>query len=116
MDRITLENMSFYAYHGCYEQEQIVGTKFEVSLTLTLDGRKAAETDNIEDTVSYLSVYEVVKKEMCIKSKLIENVALRIIDAVKNQFPTIAKVEIRLSKLNPPLGGQVGRVSIEMEK
>ncbi len=116
MEKITLENMSFYAYHGCFEQEQIVGTKYEITLTLTLDCSKAAQTDNLEDTVSYLEVYGVVKKEMNIKSKLIENVAQRIINAVKNQFPQIVEVEIRLSKLNPPLGGQVNRVTIQMAK
>ncbi len=116
MEKITLENMSFYAYHGCFEQEQIVGTKYEITLTLTLDCSKAAKTDNLADTVNYQEVYAVVKKEMNIKSKLIENVAQRIIETVKNQFPQIVTVEIWLSKVNPPLGGQVNKVTIQITR
>lgn len=114
MATITIKNMQFYAHHGCFEQEQRVGTHFTVTLTFTYDATKAIETDTIEQAISYLEVYQVVKKEMEQPSHLIENVAWRIKQAVKEHFSGIGSIQVQLCKLNPPLGGQVEQVCVEL--
>ncbi|MBR5183053.1 MAG: dihydroneopterin aldolase [Bacteroidales bacterium] len=107
MDRVELIDMHFYAYHGCFEEEQIIGNKFLVNFWAEADLSKPAATDNIEDALNYQLVYNVIKEQMEIKSHLLEHVARRILDAVKAQFPYIERAQVQISKLNPPLGGQV---------
>lgn len=114
MARIAISDMRFYAYHGCFEQEQAIGTHFRVDLTFTTDTRRAEMTDKIEDTVSYLDVYQVVKREMMQPSHLLEHVGRRVGEAVLRQFPAVDTVEVRISKMNPPLGGQIESVSVEL--
>ncbi len=114
MEKIILEKMNFYAYHGCFEQEKIVGANYEITLSLEVDCMQACLTDNLSYTINYQEVYDLVKKEMAIKSNLIEHAGQRIVSAIKSCFPQIKKVELWLSKLNPPLGGQVNRVTIQM--
>lgn len=106
--------MRFYAHHGCFEQERAIGTHFRVDLVFETDTTKAEVTDNIEDTVSYLDVYQVVKREMEIPSNLLEHVARRIGEGVRSSFPTVTSVRVKVSKLNPPLGGQMESVSVEV--
>lgn len=114
MTTITIENMQFYAHHGCFEQEQRVGTHFTVTLTFTYAAQAAIESDDIQDAISYLDVYQVVKKEMEQPSHLIEHVAYRIKQAVFAAYPAMQSVHVKLCKLNPPLGGQVQQVSVEL--
>ncbi len=113
---IILENMEFHAFHGCLEHEKTLGNTFIVSLSLELNTDLAGQTDNLEHTLNYQLVYDVVKREMEIPSKLIEHVGQRILDSVSTEFPQIKEVRVRLSKLNPPLGGKVDRVTIKLEK
>mgnify|MGYP001183641127 CR=1 FL=1 len=114
MSKITLENMKFHAYHGCLDFEKRDGNTFIVSLSMELDTSKAEKSDNLEDTLNYQQVYDVVKREMEISSELIERVSRRIYDAVLSEFPQIQSLKIELSKLNPPLGGEVEKVKIEL--
>ena len=102
------------AFHGCFEEEQAIGTYFNVDLELETDTTKSQQSDNLNDTVNYLHVYQVVKKEMQQPSHLIEHVAWRIKQAVKEQFNAIQSVQVKVCKLNPPLGGQVEQVSVEL--
>ena len=81
--------MHFYAHHGCFEQERAIGTHFRVDLTFKTDTSKAEVSDNIDDTVSYLDVYQVVKSEMLQPSHLLEHVARRVGERVLSVFPTI---------------------------
>jgi len=113
---IILENMEFHAYHGCLEHEQTLGNTFIVSLSLGLDTELAGRTDDLEHTLNYQLVYDVVKREIEIPSKLLEHLGQRILDCVYNEFPQILEIGVRLSKLNPPLGGKVNRVTIELER
>ncbi len=114
MSTISIEQMEFYAYHGCFKEEQIIGTRFLVDLNLETNTAKAESTDDLNDTVNYQEVYLLVKKEMEIKSKLLEHVGRRILDAVKGKYPQIASAEIKISKMNPPLGGKMKNVSLTM--
>lgn len=112
---INLENMEFYAFHGCYKEEQRVGNRFRVDLEFTVDASRASDSDSIGDTVSYLTIYELVRDQMMITSHILEHVAKRILDTLGAQFPEIISAKIRIAKLSPPLGGPVQGVSVTME-
>lgn len=109
---ILLENLVFYANHGVFEQEKNVGNVYIVNLKLDVDLEKSCVSDNLTDTVSYADVYADVKKQMMQPSNLLEHVAKRIIDCIKNKYPAIRTVEIKLSKRNPPMGGQLDYASV----
>lgn len=111
---IILKDLRFYAYHGVAPQETVVGNEFTVSLRLKTDLFRAAETDRVEDTVNYADLYEAVKAEMEIPSKLLEHACGRIVKRLFRDFPAIEEIEIRLSKRNPPMGADVARVGVEM--
>jgi 7,8-dihydroneopterin aldolase/epimerase/oxygenase len=115
MSRITLENMEFHAFHGCLEHERMLGNTFIVSVSMELETALAGKTDALEDTLNYQLVYDAVKAQIDIPSKLIEHVGQRILDSVLTDFPQIQVLEVTLSKLNPPLGGKVDRVTIELK-
>ena len=115
MARIDINDMRFYAHHGCFEQERAIGTHFRVDLSFITDTSKAEVSDNIADTVSYLDVYQVVKTEMAKPSNLLEHVAHRVGKRVLESFSAVDSVLVKVSKLNPPLGGQMESVSVEVE-
>ena len=114
MSKISIEQMEFYAYHGCFKEEQIIGTRFLLDLHLETDTDKAEKSDELADTVNYQEVYLLVKKEMEIRSKLLEHVGRRILEAVKEHFPQIRSAELKISKMNPPLGGKMKNVSLTL--
>lgn len=115
MSVISIEGMEFYAYHGCFAEEQLIGTWFVVDLFLEVDTSQAEQSDNLHDTVNYLEVYQVVKREMEINSKLLEHVGRRIIRAVMETFPQVSHTRIKVRKMNPPLGGKMDFVSLTLE-
>lgn len=114
MGIIEIEGMRFNAFHGHFESEQIVGNEFVVYLKIETDCEKAAKTDKLEDALNYQIAYEIVKKEMKIISHLLENVAKRILDSLYEQFISINKAEVKISKMNPPMGGEIGKVSVTL--
>ena len=116
MATILLNGLRFYAYHGCFEEERSIGTHFVVDLAFETDTLRAQRSDNIADTVSYLDVYQVVKREMAKPSHLLEHVADRVGEALLQEFPAIEHVRVRVSKMNPPLGGHLDSVSVEITK
>lgn len=116
MGLIQIENMEFYSFHGHFKEERIVGNKFLVDLTIETDMKIPAETDNLKDAVNYQHVYEIVKQQMEMKSHLLEHIAGRILDAIYTDIEGIKKVTIKVSKLNPPMGGKIGSVSIVLTK
>ncbi len=111
---IFLDNLRFFAHHGVGQQETLVGNEFTVSLRLQVDIQRAAETDDVADTVSYADVYEVVKAEMAIPSRLLEHVCGRITDRLFRNFPQIEEIELKLSKRNPPMGADIETAGIEV--
>lgn len=114
--QIELKEMKFYAYHGVMEQERKVGNQFMVDVSLTAPLEKAVESDELEDTINYATVYELIKEEMEIPSFLIERVAGRILASLKSRFPQLMEVELKLSKLNPPFGGDIQCASIILKE
>ena len=112
---IELENMEFYAYHGHYEEEQKVGNRFRVDLRFEVDSAEASRTDELATTDSYLDVYQSVRRQMEIPSHLLEHVAGRIVEALRAEFPAVGALRLKVSKLDPPLGGQVEKVSLVVE-
>lgn len=108
--------MRFYAFHGVFEEEQKIGTKYKVELDYYGDFLLASKADTLDQTVDYSKVYSIVEAEMKISSKLIEHVAYRIINRIKDEFPLIKKVHIKLSKLKPPIEGELDAVSVELEE
>lgn len=106
--------MKFYAFHGVMPQENLVGANFYVDLKLKTDFSRAAETDELEDTVSYADIYAHVKEEMDKPSKLLEHVCQRIAQHLFTDFPTIEAVDIRLNKENPPMGACAEHIGVEV--
>ena len=104
---IELEEMRFWAFHGCLESERRNGNLFLVDFRGELDMRKAAESDNLEDTVNYGLVYDLVKEEMSVPSDLLENVTGRIVRRIAERFPEFVRFSVRVSKRRPPVGGPV---------
>jgi len=115
MSIISIEGMEFFAYHGCFKEEQLIGTKFNIDLFLTVDTSVAEGSDKLQDTVNYQEVFQLVKNEMQVTSKLLEHVGRRILDRVKLSFPQVENATIKIRKLNPPLGGQMDFVSITLD-
>lgn len=116
MSQIFLEGLEFYAYHGCFREEQVVGTWFNVDVVLWGNFEQSVKTDDIHDTVNYLLVYRTIKTIMETPAKLLESVVDRMLDAVLEEFPMVDRVQIKLSKLNPPLGGKIRSVSVKTAK
>jgi len=116
MGLIQIENMEFYSFHGHFKEERIVGNKFRVDLTIETDMTLPAASDNLKDAVNYQRVYEIVKSQMEMKSHLLEHIAGRILDAVYAELEGIKKIKVKVYKMNPPMGGKIGSVSVIMEK
>ena len=111
---IRMEGMKFYAFHGVLPQENLVGANFYIDMKLKTDFTRAAETDELEGTVSYADIYAVVQKEMKTPSKLLEHVCQRIASRIFHEFPTITTIEISLFKENPPMGACAQRIGVEV--
>ena len=113
--KITLHEMRFYAYHGVFPQEQRVGNQFVVELTFWVDVAGSVRSDELEETISYADVYEVVKAEMAIPSQLLEHVVGRISRRLFEEFPRLSRLSLTLSKRNPPFPGEVRSASFSLE-
>ena len=102
---IELEGMEFKAYHGCLEQEKVRGNAFTVDFRGELDLSAAAESDNLNDTLNYADIYDIIAYEMSIPSELLENVAGRIVKEIEKRCPQLVSFSIRVSKKRPPVDG-----------
>jgi 7,8-dihydroneopterin aldolase/epimerase/oxygenase len=115
MGKILLENMDFFAYHGCFKEEQIIGNRFLVNVEMETDTSMAELSDHLHDTVNYQAVYKLVAEQMQEKSHLLEHIARRIIDAVLQAFPAITHIRVKIAKMNPPMGGKMEAVGVVVE-
>ena len=115
-DSILLENIRVYAYHGCLEEETKIGSDYRVDMEVEADLKKSSKTDKLEDTVDYVMLNRIVKEEMAIPSKLLEDVVRRINERVISEQVLVTKATTKVSKLNPPIIGDVQAVCVKMTK
>lgn len=113
---IEIENIEFHANHGHYKEEQLIGNTFLVNLKIEYDSEKAQQSDNLKDTVNYQIAFEIVKREMAKKSHLLEHVGNKILESLYNELPGIDNASIKISKLNPPMGGKIEKVSVTISR
>jgi 7,8-dihydroneopterin aldolase/epimerase/oxygenase len=116
MGTIKLQNIRTFSFHGCLEEEGKIGSDYRVDLEIKTDLRKSSITDELKDTVDYVLLNQIVVEEMDIRAKLLEHVAHRIITRIFKEIPSVSRIILAVSKLNPPIGGDVEAVTIEMEE
>ncbi|GAA0872732.1 dihydroneopterin aldolase [Gangjinia marincola] len=114
MGKITLENIRVYTNHGCLTEEEKIGSDYRVDLSVQGNLSISAESDQLSDTIDYVHLNAIVKDEMAVRSKLLEHVAQRILDRIFKELILVQKATITVSKINPPLGGDVASVSVEL--
>ena len=112
MGVIAVSGIKLYAFHGCMEEEEKIGSDYEVDVVLESDLSEAAKSDDLTQTVDYVAVNKIVTEEMAIRSKLLEHVAQRIIAKLADNHPEIVFMEVSVGKLNPPIDGNVDRVVV----
>lgn len=112
--RINIEGIKLYAYHGCLEEEAKIGGNYIIDAYMVTDFTEAANTDELTKTIDYCAIYEIAKQEMSVRSKLIEQVGQRIYDRIITEFKTIKSLRVKVTKLVPPMNGDVEKVSIEI--
>jgi dihydroneopterin aldolase len=116
MSKIYLEDVKIYAYHGVLSEENIIGTYYILNLEIHTDLWKAAESDDLNDTISYADINEIIHNEMNIKSKLLEHVAGRIISKIHEKFSQVSYIKLKITKTAPPMHGEMKGASIELEQ
>ncbi len=116
MGLIQIEGMEFYAFHGHFKEEQIVGNKFLVDLTIETDMDKPTISDSLKDAVNYQRAYEIVRLQMEKKSHLLEHIAGRILEGLYAELSGIKEITVKVSKMNPPMGGKISSVSVIMTR
>ncbi len=102
--KIYLKGLRFHAFHGVLPQERLTGNDYLVDVTIDYDFSKAIETDDVADTISYADIYRLIAQEMSIPAQLLEHVAGRMARRIVEKWPEVGKVDISLTKLNPPMG------------
>lgn len=114
MGTIALEGLEFFAYHGFHDEEQRIGNRYQVDIQVVTDFSKAAENDKLKYTVNYADLYEIIVEVMKIKARLLEHIAQLIISNVRERYPNIEKIEVSVSKFNPPIGGVCTRAKVTL--
>jgi len=114
MGTVYLENVNVYAYHGCLSEETLIGSDYRVDLWVEADLLPSAASDALEDTVDYVTLCACIKEEMAVPSKLLEHVGKRILDRVFDASALVTSATVRVAKINPPIGGHVAAVAIEL--
>lgn len=112
--KIYLRNVRFHAFHGVLPQEEIVGNDYLVNLVLDYDFSSALKTDDLQGTLNYAEVYQKVREEMAVPSKLLEHVAGRIAHRLFSDFPEIQKLQLSITKVNPPMGADSDGAGVEV--
>ena len=113
---VKVENLKIYAFHGCMEEEKVIGSDYVVCICAVCSVGKKAFGDEIGGTVDYVDLARIAKREMSIRSKLLEAVVNRIISSCFNEISVLEQISVTVSKLNPPINADVESVSVSMEK
>lgn len=116
MGIIRLENVRLYGFHGCLKEEEMIGSDYRVDLQVQADLQKASQSDQLSDTVDYVHLQSIIREEMALRTKLIETVAARILDRVLKELPVVESASVWVSKINPPIGGDVQQVTVSLNK
>lgn len=116
MGTIKLKNIRVFSNHGCLVEESKIGSDYRVDLTIKSDLSTSAQSDKLIDTVDYVLLNRIVKEQMAERSELLEHVAQRIVDAALREIPSIRKIKVAVSKINPPIGGDVEAVTITIKQ
>lgn len=113
---IEVNGIKIYAFHGCLPEEGEIGGHYSVDVMLNTNFTEAAQTDDLQKTVDYVIVNRIVCEEMAIRSKLIEHVGQRIIDRLKSEIDSIDYIKLKVTKICPPINGDVDNVAIIIEE
>lgn len=116
MGTIKLKNIRTFSFHGCLDEESKIGSDYTIDLEIKTDLRKSSLSDELNDTVDYVLLNQIVVEEMATRSKLLEHVAHRIIVRIFGEIASVSRILVSVSKLNPPIGGDVEAVTIQMEE
>lgn len=116
MGKIQVNNIRLYAFHGCLDEEAKIGSEYRVDLEVTADLTRSSKTDELIDTVDYVHLNYIVKEEMAIRSKLLEEVAQRILTRIFAEISMVEEAIVKVAKINPPIGGNVETVVIILEE
>ncbi|OAD45480.1 MULTISPECIES: dihydroneopterin aldolase [Polaribacter] len=116
MGIIQVNNIKLYAFHGCLDEEAKIGSEYSVDVEIKANLKKSSKTDELADTVDYVHLNRIVKEEMAIRSKLLEEVAQRILDRIFKEILMVKKAKVSVAKINPPIGGNVEEVVIILTK
>ena len=113
---VKVENLKIYAFHGCMEEEKIIGGDYVINICAVCSVGKKAFDDEIGGTVDYVDLARIAKREMSVRSRLLEAVVKRIIDCCFNEISVLDQISVTVSKLSPPIDADVGSVSVSMDK
>lgn len=116
MDIIRVNNIKIYTNHGCLDEEARIGSEYKVDIEIKADLKKSAKTDELSDTVDYVHLNKIAIEEMNIRSKLLEQVADRMINRIFDEIPMVKKAVVSVAKINPPIGGNVKEVVIVLDR
>ena len=116
MGKIQVNNIKLYAYHGCLEEEAKIGSWYRVDVEVEGDLTMSSKTDELEDTIDYVHLNHIVKEEMAVRSKLLEEVGQRILDRFFEEISMLGKARVSVAKINPPIGGNVAEVVVILEQ
>lgn len=111
---ISLENIKLYAHHGCLTEERLIGSMYRVDLSVFTNIEKASTSDNLNHTVDYVELLDIIKTEMSIPNNLLETVLVRIRNKIFVNIDTVLKIDLRIAKINPPINGDVASVSLRI--
>jgi dihydroneopterin aldolase len=112
--QVFIDGLRLFARHGVGEQERQVGADFEVSLRVHYNIMEAAQTDDVAKTVSYAELHTIIVEQMAVASKLLEHVAARIVNEVHRRYPGVTGVDLKIVKLNPPMGADCKGAGVEL--
>jgi len=115
MGKIFLKNIRLYAYHGCLDEEEKIGSDYVVNVVVHTELEKSSFSDELSDTVDYVSLHAIVKEEMAVRAKLLEKVADRIIKRIFREHEEVSRARVKVAKQNPPIGGNVEEVAVALD-
>jgi 7,8-dihydroneopterin aldolase/epimerase/oxygenase len=112
---ISLEGLEFFAYHGVYDEEQKIGNKYAIDITIEANVTEAAQTDRLRDTINYEVVYKIASEVMQRRARLLEHIAHQIIERIRENYPHVESISVGVSKFNPPVGGVCTRAKVVLK-